>query len=417
MSNQGRIVHPSAKDRRNPTLSSVRPLIGGSPRKAKSLLRRIQRRNPNTPGLAEAFQAVEVSLVEHRRQSLRVYRSVFFCLIAVAFIVLLLTGRVQFWPLPRTSLTVENAQNAVLIRTLREHDAIVWDAAYAPAGSVYDDKFASCGADGLVILWDGASVYSSIDLPEGASALAWSADGSHLYVSDFAGAIWTWNPDESAPQLLLGLGEYVYALDASPDGQRLAAGAEGRALELELSQGKLLYEYATGEAAVDSVSYGQVSTGDMLLAAADENGGVYLLQNGSVRSLDVSGTQVAFSPDADVLAIGDHHLVTRLDASTFQVLNETALYGRISAVGFSPDGSLIVVGTVGGFLAEDSSNEFYSTNDVSASVAILDAAAGQLLSQKIAQDDTVTAVTWSPDGTTIVTASQDATLDLRGLRW
>jgi WD40 repeat protein len=118
---------------------------------------------------------------------------------------------------------------------------------------------------------------------------------------------------------------------------------------------------------------------------------------------------IALSPDGKTLASGQsgNHMIRLWDVATGAQL--PALEGHLSSVtglGFSPDGSLLVSGAgVDGLRAASPDT----------SVRLWDAVTGEQL--RVLEGPTQTLITnlFSPDGTRMMSASQDGTIRIWGL--
>jgi WD40 repeat protein len=121
---------------------------------------------------------------------------------------------------------------------------------------------------------------------------------------------------------------------------------------------------------------------------------------------------VALAADGSLLAFGSGREVKIADTSTGRVLRVLSGHQNpgqqdiVTAVAFSPDGTMLATGCVDGSAHTwDVITGAYRNALIKASVP-----AGQDVSAPVAHEDPVTVIAFSPDGTCIVTASADLTV-------
>ena len=238
---------------------------------------------------------------------------------------------------------------------------------FSPDGT----KFATAGDDNTARLWDavtGRALGQPMKHAGSVNSLAFSADGTKLATANLDGTARLW---DAATGRVLGQpmkhAGSVNSLAFSPDGTKLVtARYDGPAR---------LWDAATGQ------PLGQPMKHDR-----------------EVNSL-------AFSPDGRKLATASDDNTARLwDAATGQPLGQPMKHDEpVYFLVFSPDGTMLA--TVGGPLQ--------SADEVPANTARLwDAATGQPLGPPMKNDGRIVSVAFSPDGTKLVTASNDNTARL-----
>lgn len=112
-------------------------------------------------------------------------------------------------------------------RVLHRHEGWVYRAGYSPDGGL----IASCGADGLVKLWDCRQqrvVRVLTGHGDEVNGLAFSPADNYLATASNDGTVRIWSlRDKSPPRVLEGMAQnWVYTVAYSPDGKLLAAGGK-----------------------------------------------------------------------------------------------------------------------------------------------------------------------------------------------
>jgi len=240
----------------------------------------------------------------------------------------------------------------------------------------------STGDDARVIVWD-ATTAQPIETLLGhggrVAGAAVSADGRTLYTASLDGSIFQWDlgagrrfgrplavPQTASPPELAagGAGQPTPPLAASPDGSRFAALAGPSTVALySTSTARRLRQFA-------------VDTGGNVISMAWSRKGPLVItgENGNVQLWDVEGKP---------------RLIRRLVGLRSQNKQPEA----VIAAGVSSDGRLVVAGDVN----HTPGNTPYRFG----SVAVWDAGSGRLLWKTTSKRGTVTAVAFSPDGTLV----------------
>jgi serine/threonine protein kinase/WD40 repeat protein len=326
---------------------------------------------------------------------------------------------------------------------------IVWEArtgktlARIPAGHVL--AFSPDGAElalGKLELW-------SVDKPHRVASLnpggyvysaAFSPDGTRLVSGSMEGSIRVWNLKSlTEPAVLAITGPQVQAVAFSPDGRRVAAVGYDRAVRIWLDD-KLMtslagFDFPTAnsvafspdgkrlvagweccELAVwDATSYGgqflplapgkatamAVSTGGALMAAGFEDGrvAIYGLDGTLVRGWTTGEGRIeamAFSPDGKNLLTGGQRGAAQVwDVASGTPGIELRGHGAaIAAVAYSPDGKRLATGSA------------------DHTARLWDADSGRAIT--ITLRDPVNSVSFSPDGSGLLTAAGDTSLSTTG---
>jgi WD40 repeat protein len=242
----------------------------------------------------------------------------------------------------------------------------IWDVASASEtftseelnGSVYaldispDDAFFITGDDrGNLQAWElsGAARWT-VELPDGIDDLAIKPDGSVVAVASSDESVRIFDAASGAEQLVVwGHTHDSGGATINPDNSLIVAGYND-----DLAR---MWDVATGAEVWVNEGYGitdsnQLSVSfspDGTVIASDEGFGVYLRDVASGDELAYLDTQslsetFAFSPDSQLIAVGDWDGILQVyNVADGALLFETKAHnGILSSISFSADGSLIV---------------------------------------------------------------------------
>ena len=289
---------------------------------------------------------------------------------------------------------------------LTGHTQDVEAVAFSPDGRT----LASCGWDNSVRLWDlngiasGAQANDPVVLPHDSVrfAVAFSPDGSRLACGGHNSlTIWACAAKRYEP-LVRKVGHTYRCLAFSPDGKALAIGCDDGTV-------RLLSPDSADESAVlrghhDSVRSVAFSPDGTKLVSSGQDREI-LLWNATtgerIRSLGRPGTNpvqlVAFSPLGNDVAVGEvsgsPQAIILVDPQTGDIRSRLAGHGSgVSALAFSPDGSTLA--TAGG----DRTIKIWNT---------LDGQERGTLSEEVG---CVRSISFSPDGDWLAFAGNDLTI-------
>ena len=304
---------------------------------------------------------------------------------------------------------------------LRGHTHWVWSVAFAPDGKI----LASGSRDGTARIWDLADASQAecaeVDAPwRGRGKFAFSPDGKTLAIPGHDGAIRLWDmlARQERARLTAGAGP-INAVAFSPDGKTLAAAGGSKSQPGEVT----LWDPATGQQSgrlgrPGAYRYLAFSPDGRTLAVGSRKS-VELWdvatrrRKGPARSGPTFFTCLAVSPDGRTIAAasresgGDDPVIP----GQVQLWDARAMEAKatlrwpelldVLCAAFSPDGETLVAG--GG--------SRFNPLGVGA-VAVLDLRDRAQASTLQGHLSLVNAATFSPDGGTLATASQDGTVKL-----
>ena len=233
---------------------------------------------------------------------------------------------------------------------LRSGDGAAWAIAFAP-----DAKSLVSGTDGgMVCVWNLLAAHISVTHLSGHTSpvlsVAVSPTGSHIASGSRDTTVRLWNVETNQqPMILDGHSEAVHSLAFSPDGLLLASGSEDKTLQFwETSTGKLRkHSPQRHESAIHSLCF--LPNGEKVTVGSGHKILICKVKNGQKTATTYSGSESILSVSASsdgqslVSAHGNSVCVTALPrfagrASSSMLDGHSA---RVCAVTFSPDGLYI----------------------------------------------------------------------------
>ena len=305
-----------------------------------------------------------------------------------------------------------------LLTTLRGHGAAVMDVTYSPDGQA----IASGGDDNRIKLWyrDGSLITSLDNHSSTVLGLAYSPDGRAIASGHADGGIKLWRiadrykPQLYPPQILRGHRALVWSIAYSPDSSMFASASEDKTIKLWSRQGELLRTLTGHEDSVRDVAFspdGQVIAsasldgtlrfwnrqGKLLKTVAQHNGAVVTVDF-SPRSYhsSVPGREMSVVYEIVCGSWDNNIILTQLsgDRQGIEIIKQQTLVGHsdgVRGVSFSPDGSLIVSGS------QDNTVKLWNRQ-------------GKLLKTLYGHNAPVWQVDFSPQENALVSGSEDQTV-------
>ena len=243
--------------------------------------------------------------------------------------------------------------NGPLLHTIQAHVDLVWCVAFSPDGTT----LASSSGDGTIGLWDTATGKLKHRLnPEpraDISAVTFTPDGKTLVSGGWDHLVRRWDADTGQLRATLsGQQNIIRALAVSSDGKSLAsAGDGGEIIVWDLGANQQRTNLIGRRGVVMSVAFSpDNSTLAAGIAWGERGGGIDLwnLKDGSYQlrsQIPNSTASLAFSPDGNTLAGAGSSGLHLWDAATGQLLNTLKGHvGIAGAVTFLPDGKSLLSG-------------------------------------------------------------------------
>ena len=293
--------------------------------------------------------------------------------------------------------------------TLSGHSDSVTDIAYSPDGK----RLATASVDGTANVWHtttGQELLTLAGHSTWVNSIAFSPDGSRLATASSDGTVKVWDATTGQELLSLSAADAVLSVAFSPTSFRLAtAASDGTAKVWDAASGQELLSLTGHSSQVTEITY---SPDGLRLATAsldgtikvwDATNGQELLSLRGQANGELQILSVAFSPDgtrlaaagADILGAGAGIAAenTRVwDAVTGnELLTITGHTASVNDIAFSPDGLSLVTASDDG------------------TAKVWDASTGKTLLTLAGHSGGVNGITFSPDGSHVATVSSDKT--------
>jgi WD40 repeat protein len=296
------------------------------------------------------------------------------------------------------------------LRTLEGHSKPIHAVAYSPNGK----QMASASEDGTVRLWQTNGGLLQRTLESGATgsfdAVAFSADGEAIAAAGYDGIIRLWRTSTgTAAAELKGHSRYVSDLAFSADGQWLASAGYDNTLrfwKIDLNQRLFLWQVVKAQPVhvLPNVHSGWVCSiafrpDGQQIASAGEDGTVKLWQTDQGKLLKtLQGHEgmvkaVAFSPTGRKVASSAADKTIKIwDTAKGTLLQTIASGSEANGLVFSRSGQIVV------------------SAHTDCNIRLWQVSTGQQVGILTGHSDIVHAIALSPDGTTIISGSEDKTV-------
>ena len=309
-------------------------------------------------------------------------------------------------------------RNGRLITTL-PHSAEVSSVSFSPDG----ETIASASSDKTVKLWkrNGRLIKTFTAHSAGISSISFSPDGQIIASAHEDGTIKLWKQDGNFIKTLTGHSDRVSSVRFSPDGQMIASASWDGTIKLWKGDGNLIKTLPGPSHVVADVIF---SPDGQMIASANWDKTVKLWnRDGSLITTLTSNTSlrsVSFSPDGQIIAAGDNKLkLWKLDGNLIKIL--TAHTNGVEDIRFSPDGKMLASAswdkTVKLWKPDGSliKTLIAPSNEVPGNKSLSNNCSGDEPPDNSVYDDssnTVSGVSFSPDGQIIASAHEDGTVKL-----
>jgi WD40 repeat protein len=168
--------------------------------------------------------------------------------------------------------------------------------------------------------------------------------------------IYVWDGFTGQPIVSMDHSIYLWTVEISSDGKMIASGGDLGNIKLwDLKTGKEIYTLVHSNVVWNTIWSFAFSPDNMILVSGDLDGNTTFWDTHTGKALhnlvDPDGNStnsIAFSPDAQILAIGTDYRITLWDVNSYQRIRTLEFdlrggegYSGIRGVLFSPDGKMI----------------------------------------------------------------------------
>lgn len=279
----------------------------------------------------------------------------------------------------------------------------VYEATFSPDGS----QIVTVNVGGSAHVWD-AHTFRLTSAPirggSGVFSASFSPDGAHIVTTESDGfRIWKAFKEES-DNIAVRHDAYINEASFSPAGTHIVtASYDGTARVWDARTGEPVGDPLKHDAAINSASF-SLDGAQIVTASDDGTVRVWSARTGELVGApmqhDKAVDAATFSPDgARIVAWSDDGTSSLWDAKENVAVAALNSDDVVSTPKFSPDGALIVAVVV--------NNADINRIDIRSHVRLWDARTGLRVGGPIAGESAVFSASFSPDGASILTASED----------
>ncbi|MBD2606491.1 CHAT domain-containing protein [Scytonema hofmannii FACHB-248] len=302
------------------------------------------------------------------------------------------------------------------IKTLKGHTDLFTSVSFSPDGKT----LASAHFGTTVELWDvnsGMQIKTFKGHTDWGNSVSFSPDGKTLASAskDKTVKLWDINAGQKI-KTLKGHTDFVTNISFSPDGKTLASASKDKTVKLwDINTGR---EIKTFKVHTDNVSSISFSPDGKTLASASKDKTVKLWDINTGREIKTfkvhtdNVSSISFSPDGKTLASTSEDKTVKLwDINTGREIKTFKGHtNMVNTVSFNPDGKILASAS-----GDNTSNPFRISLGGDYTVRLWDINTGREMKILKGHTNKVNSVSFSPDGKTLASASDDTTIILWNL--
>ena len=308
----------------------------------------------------------------------------------------------QWWSVgvkPETEMQVKTAlQDAVYTinerNSLEGHGDTVTSVSFSPDGNM----IASGSTDGMVIIWnrDGRKIIDFKAHKKKITRLGFSPNSQKILSASEDKTLKLWSLEGKEIASFKGHEDEITTFSFSPEGQKVISGSKDETLKLWNLDGKEIKTFRGHKESINSVSFS--ADGKVIASTSNNMMKLWNLDGKEIKTLNQGGNSVSFSPDGQTIVVenGSDITLRRRDGSFIK-----SLYGSYQSPVFSRDGQAIYTASVFGETLIASILKIDTKNRINFNFR--------------GHRNTITSISFSPDGKMLASGSKDKTIKLWSL--